>query len=159
MKVCSFTGHRLIKREHLERLPSLLLRAIDYAYSKGCRTFLAGGALGFDTLAAKAVIKYRLTHGDVRLHLILPCVDQGANWSESSLREYEYTQREADEVIYISDSYTDTCMKERNLRLASECDLLIAYVSRKNSGAAQTVRMATNMKKEVYNLYPNLDLT
>ena len=157
IETCSFTGHRNIKKDHIKKLPDLLLRAIGYAYEKGCRTFLAGGAVGFDTEAARAVISFRLSRPDVRLKLILPCVDQAERWSEHQRSVYEYTLSEADEVVYISDSYYDGCLKERNRALAEQCDILIAYVGRYNSGAAQTARMAKSLGKQVYNLYPTLD--
>ena len=157
MQTCSFTGHRSIKAEHSDGLPELLSRAIVYAYEKGCRTFLAGGAIGFDTEAARAVIKFRISHPDVKLKLILPCTDQAERWTDRQRSVYEYTLSEADEVVYIADKYYDGCLKERNSVLASECDILIAYVGRRNSGAAQTMRMAAAQNREVYNLYPTLD--
>ena len=157
MKVCSFTGHRQIKGEHTQGLVSLVGRAVEYAYSKGCRRFLAGGAIGFDTVAAREVIKFRMTHPDVSLVLVLPCMNQDKHWSERQRDSYEYTLSEADEIIYVCEEYTDTCMKERNRFLAERADILIAYVSRYNSGAAQTLRMARSMEKEIYNLYPSLE--
>ena len=72
MHVCSFTGHRQIKKEHEADLPALIYRAVEYAYSKGCRTYLAGGALGFDTLAALKVLLLRKKYPHIRLELILP---------------------------------------------------------------------------------------
>ena len=126
---------------------------MEYAYSEGCRTFCAGGALGFDTLAARAVILFRISHPDVKLHLILPCVDQDASWSEHQRSDYEYILKNADYTEYVSDEYTDKCMRERNFALADRCDILIAYVQRSSSGAAQTVRFAEKMGKRVYNLY------
>jgi uncharacterized phage-like protein YoqJ len=157
MKSCSFTGHRNINIAQKDKLPDLLSRAIEYAYKNGCRTFYAGGAIGFDTEAARAVIKYRISHPDVTLILLLPCVDQAEKWSAHQRDMYEYTLREANETEYISDAYFDGCLKIRNQALAERCDILIAYVGRMNSGAAQTVRMAKSLGKEVYNLYPALE--
>lgn len=157
MKTCAFTGHRQIKYEHIREMRGLLSRAIEYAYSIGCRRFLAGGAVGFDTEAAREVLRFRLSHPDVSLVLVLPCVEQDLHWSDRQKDAYEYILNEANEVRYISDVYYDGCMKERNLVLAEECDVMIAYVSRSSSGAAQTVRMAERLGKKVYNLYPELD--
>ena len=156
-KVCSFTGHRLIKKEHSSRLLPLVDRAIEYAYSEGCRTFLSGGAVGFDTVAARGVIRFRLSHPDARLILLLPCVNQDEKWSEEQRDAYEYILASADEVEYISDEYTDSCMKERNFKLAGKADILIAYVGHNRSGSAQTARMADKMGKTVYNLYKALE--
>ena len=69
---------------------------------------------------------------------------------------YEYTLSNADEIEYVADEYNDSCMKERNRRLAESCDIMIAYQTRPYSGAAQTIRMATAAGKTVYNLYPSL---
>ena len=156
MKACSFTGHRTIKASHKDALPDLITRAIEYAYGKGCRKFFAGGALGFDTEAAIAVINYRKTHPDVTLTLLLPCFNQGEKWSEYQRNKYDYILNLADEVVYVSREYTPDCMRIRNQRLAEECDILIAYVQRSASGAGQTVRIASALGKEVYNLYPHL---
>lgn len=154
---CSFTGHRVIKAEHISRLPNLVYRAIDYAYSHGCREFLCGGAIGFDTVAAREVIRFRLSHHDVRLVMMLPCVDQDVRWSPRQREAYYHVISSADEVIYISECYNDYCIKERNRRLAERADLVIAYLSRRDSGAGQTVAMATRLGKKIYNLYPALE--
>ena len=156
-KVCAFSGHRIIKPEHRNGISSLIGRAIGYAYSRGCRVFISGGALGFDTLAAREVIKFRISHPDARLLLYLPCVNQDEQWSERDRNNYQYILNASDEILYLCDEYVDGCMKERNLRLAEKADILIAYVSRSNSGTGQTVRMAEKLGKEIYNLYPSLD--
>lgn len=156
-RICSFTGHRQIKKEHEGALTGLIYRAIEYAYSKGCRTFLTGGAIGFDTVAAREVIRFRISNPDIRLVLVLPCANQSKHWTGTQRDAYNHTLRCADEVIYISDEYTDGCIKERNRKLAYDADILISYVSRTNSGSAQTVRIARKLGKEIYNLYPSLD--
>ena len=157
MTTCAFTGHRNIKDSHKQALPGLLSRAIAYAYEQGYRRFITGGALGFDTYAAKEVLRFRMSHPDVSLILFLPCLDQDAGWSIRQKDSYEYVLQSADEVKYISESYTKTCMKRRNQAMAEECDLMIAYVSRDYSGAAQTMRMALSLGKESYNLYPRFE--
>ena len=157
MKSCAFTGHRKIEDRHKGRIENLLARAIGFAYENGCRTFLTGGALGFDTMAAKEIIRFRMSHPDVRLKVVLPCKNQSDSWSPSQVSMYEYTLSNADEIEYVSDEYTDSCMRERNLRLATDCDMMIAYVARPYSGSAQTVRMAAKAGRVIYNLYPSLD--
>lgn len=153
IKGCSFTGHRTIPDGHRKSLSALLARAIEYAYNLGCREFFAGGAIGFDTLAAREVIRFRISHPDVKLILLLPCINQSELWSGADTDAYEYTLSEADEVRYISEEYTKSCMQKRNRALAEACDIMIAYVGRSRSGASQTVRMAEERGKKVYNLY------
>ena len=153
MKACSFTGHRQIEREHIKPLEELLSRAIDYVYNEGCRTFYTGGALGFDTLAAKLLIKKRIFCPDVKLIVVIPCIDQSENWGYAAKQMYDYIASNADEVIFTSESYTRDCMKKRNEKLVEFCDVLIAYSGREYSGSAQTVRMAKKAGKTVYNLF------
>lgn len=155
--VCSFTGHRQIKASHQKGIYPLVLRSIEYAYERGCRLFIAGGAIGFDTIAARQVILFRMTHPDVRLTLLLPCRNQDEKWSHSDRDAYNYVLSVADTVEYLADEYTDDCMRLRNMELASRCDILIAYVCRDRSGTAQTIRMAKGLGKEVYNIYPRLE--
>ena len=156
MKACSFTGHRIIPKDKEAALSELLDRAIDYAYREGCRTFYCGGALGFDTMAAKAIIKKRMLNPDMRLIIVIPCADQEAKWSSSEKDMYNYVISSADEVIYTSLSYTNDCMKRRIERLAEMCDILIAFCGNARSGSAQTVRIAKSLGKTVYNLYPKI---
>lgn len=154
---CGFTGHRDIKRAHLPHVFDLVLKGIEYAYSEGCRVFLAGGAVGFDTVAAKAAVLFRMSHPDVRLELILPCKSQSDAWGASDRSVYEYLVSEADLVEYVSEEYYDGCMKERNRRLVERSDILIAYAARGRSGTGQTLRLAKEQNKRTYNIYPKLD--
>lgn len=154
---CSFTGHRDIPERHKGAIAPLVARAIDYAYREGCRDFYAGGALGFDTVAEREVLAFRLSHPDVRLILLLPCPDQDRAWGGAARDRFRYVLSQADEVRYVCEAYTKTCMRARNERLAELGDLLIAYVGRDRSGSSQTLNMAMRLGKRVYNLYPTLE--
>ena len=153
---CAFTGHRKIKQEHRAAMTNLLQRAIGYAYDKGCRRFITGGALGFDTEAAREIIRFRMNHPDVSLVLFLPCLDQDASWTAGQRDFYDYILSSANEVKYISETYDKTCMKRRNQAMAEECDIMIAYVGHTRSGSSQTFRIASTLGKETYNLYHSL---
>lgn len=153
MITCSFTGHRDIPERDIPVLEGLLERAVEYFYKNGVRRFCLGGAVGFDTLAAKTVLRLKLKCPDVSLILILPCQDQDGSWDERDRDMYSYILTCADEIEYVSDEYTKGCMKKRNQRLVELCDVLVAYSYKERSGSAQTVRMANEAGKTVYNLY------
>ena len=121
-------------------------------------SYTTSGAIGFDTLAAREVIKFRLTHNDVKLILCLPCQNQDEKWNDYQRWAYDHTLISADEIIYARDSYSEGCMRERNFLLANKCDILIAYCGRANSGASQTIRMAEAMGKDVFNIYRSLEI-
>ena len=74
--ICCFTGHRSIAPDQLKQLPGLLDLALERLIESGVTVFRTGGAIGFDTLAALAVLKKKEIHSKLRLELILPCQDQ-----------------------------------------------------------------------------------
>ena len=154
---CSFTGHRAIEPRHIGKIDAMVARAVEYAYNEGCRKFYCGGALGFDTVAARQIIQFRLRHPDCELHLVIPCKNQSERWSKRQKEMYEYILSVSDTVSFLSEEYRDGCMRERNKKLAELSDIVIAYVNRGNSGAGQTVRLAKGLGKTVYNIYPALD--
>ena len=158
IKACAFTGHRTIKPEHREPVAQRLVRAIEYCYKEGVRNFFCGGAVGFDMLAAREVLRFRIYHPDVSLNMLLPCPEQDKKWSDTDRENYAFLLKNADSVEYVCDNYTPDCMKKRNRRLSEECDILIAYLFRPRSGAGQTVRMAKDLGKTVYNLSPTIEV-
>ena len=154
---CSFTGHRTIEIRHRDRIRECLFEKIEEAYRLGCRNFYSGAAIGFDTLAALEVLRYKKTHPDVRLILLIPCIDQDKSWNDEQKLMYKRLKDLADEVEYISNStYYNGCMQRRNQALVDRCRVLISYVGRTRSGSAQTHRMAERDGKIVYNIFPEL---
>ena len=150
--VCCFTGHRKIDREDLDKLNELLDRVIEKLTERGTREFRAGGALGFDTLAALAVLKKREKYPQIRLHLMLPCKDQAAKWSDEDRQKYEYILKRADEVTYTSEKYTSSCMLLRDRRLVEGSDFCIAYCKRDTGGTAYTLSYAKEMSLSTLNI-------
>lgn len=151
-KICCFTGHRKIDDNEIIKLPAELDRRIEKLYSLGVREFRAGGAIGFDTLAALKVIAFRKTHPDVRLCLILPCRDQDKKWNDYDKRILRYTVECADSVLYIENTYTPDCMHRRNRALVRGADYCLAYVNRIEGGSAYTLNIARREGLKVENL-------
>ena len=157
MRACSFTGHRHIEKDHVLPLEHLLARAIDYVYAEGCREFYTGGALGFDTMAAKLLIKKRMVCPDIKLTVVIPCLNQSEKWAYSAKKMYDYIVSNANEVIFTSEVYSKNCMQIRNAKLVELCDVLIAYSGNPISGSGQTIRMAKQADKPVYNLFQKIN--
>ncbi len=153
IRSCSFTGHRKIEPQHTRALPERVAAGIAYVYSKGCRHFYVGGAIGFDTVAAQQLLIFRMSHPDITVNLVLPCKDQASQWSDRQREMYDYLLSQADTIEYIAEYYYDGCMRERNARLVDHADVFIAYVCHGRSGAQQTVDMARRRGKTVYNIY------
>ena len=153
-KTCCFTGHRQIPTEKLSPTVRAMDAAIRSLYAEGYRHFITGGALGFDTYAARAVLILKREHPDVTLSLFLPCRDQADAWDARDRAEYERIKEEADEVLVLADRYFDGCMQKRNQAMVDASSAVIAYVTRPRSGAGQTVRMAEKAGLTVINTAP-----
>lgn len=152
IKTCAFTGHRDIPAHHLSQLTLQLDAAITAFYGLGCRAFYAGGARGFDTLAAERVLAFKKRHEDVALHLILPCRDQMRGWSAPDLFRAKAILEKADSVRYLQNNYTPDVMAARNRALIAAAEGCVAYVSRPQSGGGQTLRLAEKKGIPVINL-------
>ena len=145
---CCFTGHRTLYKPENE-ISAELNRLVREMYDRGFRNFCCGGAVGFDTLAEKAVLALREEHDDVRLVLILPCHEQTKKWKEADVAVYEEILTLADEVIYTSEHFTPFCMHVRNRRLIDESSLCIAYLVTESGGTFSTVQYATKKGIEI----------
>ena len=76
--------------------------------------FAAGGALGFDTLAALAVLQMKVLFAELELTLVLPCKTQDRYWRQAEKELYREILSQADHVTYVSEQYTRGCIQKRN---------------------------------------------
>ena len=156
MTVC-FTGHRdLGTKEEKLALWNTLLSTLDRLIGDGATVFRAGGALGFDTAAALAVLEKKKTHPAVRLELLLPCKNQTAKWSAEQVRVYEDILFRADSYTYLSEHYYRGVMHARNRALVDGSDVCVAFLrAGASGGTAYTVDYATRRGVPVINLALN----
>ncbi len=150
----SFTGHRTADPAIIGEK---LYDTVNELAGEGADIFCAGGALGFDTLAAEAVIRVKSEKPWISLKLVLPCPpeQQTRSFSREMKEQYFDILMSADDTEYISPFYTEGCMKERNQRLIDLADICVCwYDSRRSaSGTGQTVRMAQRKGIKIINLY------
>jgi len=139
---CCFTGHRRIPPEEYDEIASKLEDILCQLINTGYQFFGAGGALGFDTLAAMTVLKVKKKYPHIKLILVLPCRNQTAKWKASDVKVYEYIKSQADKVVYISEEYTADCMFKRNRHLVDNSSVCIAYCTKEEGGTAYTVEYA-----------------
>lgn len=154
---CCFSGHRALPEGQRQAIETALCTAIDALVAQGYTDFVAGGALGFDTLAALCVIRKRTLLGrarPIRLHLFLPCPEQTDRWDENDRLLYRRVLAAADTSRYVSPHYTRACMLDRNRAMVDVSSVLVAYLTRDTGGSAYTVRYARQTGKEVRLLDP-----
>lgn len=141
-RTACFTGHRTIPFLQRRKIEKRTEEAMIEAIEQGYRFFGAGGALGFDTLAAQTVLRLRKTYPQIKLILVLPCLSQTRGWRPEDIAEYERIKAAADKVVYTSQEYTRDCMFKRNRHLVDNSSLCIAYLTENTGGTAYTVDYA-----------------
>ena len=151
--VACFTGHRIIGSTDLINIQEKLNKTITDLIGKGIFSYMSGGAVGFDTLAAHSVLRAREHNPSVKLIMVLPCINQDSRWNEANKQDYRYLLDNADEVIYVSEKpYFNGCMADRNSYLIQQSGVCVAYMTRERSGTSQTVRMARERGLTVINI-------
>lgn len=144
----SFSGHRTIGANIAAPLAASIRKTVEELAGRGITRFCAGGAQGFDMLAALVVLE---TPG-VSLTLILPCREQTSRWQPADIDFYNDVRLRANEVIYTADSYSAGCYHLRNRRLVEESSILVCYFTGKAGGTAYTVDYAKKNNLEIINL-------
>ena len=148
--VC-FTGHRKIPPERMDTLARRLKTILIGLIENGYHFFGAGGALGFDTLAAQTVIDLKTSYPHIKLILVLPCLSQADSWSFHGHEIYEHIKAAADKVVYTSREYSKGCMHKRNRHLVDNSSVCICYLTEKTGGTAYTVDYAKRKSLLVIN--------
>ena len=151
-QTCCFTGHRQIPAEEQVEITCSLERTIRSLYQRGIRYYGAGGALGFDALAAKAVIRLRERCPGMKLILVLPCQTQARRWRRGDIEEYERIKTQANKVVYTAQQYTLGCMHKRNRHLVDNSSVCVCYLTKNTGGTVYTVNYARAKGLEVINI-------
>lgn len=153
-KTVCYTGHRTIPESDFEELHNKLLTETERQIQNGAVVFRTGGAKGFDTMAALAVLFLKRKYPHIRLELILPCPTQTQGWSENDIAVYEQIKINADTHQYVSPFYYKGLLQVRNRRLVEGADICIAYLTHSSGGGtAYTCSYAIRQGLEFVNLF------
>lgn len=145
-KSCCLTGHRILPTDEgkLQEIYQNVKKVVRCLVMEDDITrFYAGGALGFDALASKAILELKKELPQIQLFLIFPYEGQENSWSWEDCYDYAQIKDQADCVKFLSKTYTEDCMKNRNFYMVDHSSVCIYYlVHAPRSGTAQTVRYA-----------------
>ncbi|MCL2811703.1 MAG: DUF1273 domain-containing protein [Clostridia bacterium] len=147
-----FTGHRNIPVNEYAAIQKRLEWVLNHFIDQGVRYFCAGGALGFDTMAAFSVLKLKQVFPHIQLILLLPCKEQTRGWGKENVQNYHQILSQASEVIYTSVGYYKGCMQKRNRQLVDYSQFCICYLTDRKSGTAYTVGYAKQQRLRIINL-------
>lgn len=154
---CFFTGHRIIsdlqKNSLKMQIKSIASKLIE---NHNVTDFIAGGAIGFDTIASYSILELKAKYPSIKLHLYLPCTDQTRRWNKSDTDKWSYILKHADSYRYITDGkYIPGCMQLRNHAMVDSSCYCIAFCTRKNSGTHSTLALAERQNVDIYNINKN----
>lgn len=145
---CCFTGHRVLLSPTGE-LEERLCTEMENLINKGVAVFICGGALGFDTLAAQTVLRLKGKYPFIKLMLMFPCRNQEVRWQEKDKTVYNDILKRADYIHYVSQSYGEKCMLDRNDCMVELAERCICYLRKNSGGTAYTVAYAKRMGREL----------
>lgn len=148
---CCFTGHRRLPKNMIEHIAKHLDQEIDNLIDQGVTDFISGGALGFDQIAASLIVAKKEMGKTMRLLFALPCRNQDERWSDKQKKLYHNLLAKADEIIYVSEEYSEGCMKKRNEFMVNRSAYCICALLNERSGTGQTVRYARQKGLRVLN--------
>ena len=151
-KTVCFTGHRTIPLLKKWKIEKKLKEALEALIEEGYCYFGAGGALGFDTIAAQMVLNLKKKHPEIKLILVLPCKNQTRGWEEKDVSVYESIIEQADKVVYTQEHYDRGCMFKRNRHLVDNSSVCVAYLTEEKGGTAYTVNYANQKGVKVINI-------
>ena len=155
-KTACFTGHRELYHSRTEIYESTK-RSVEELIQKGYCYFGAGGARGFDMLAAQVVLELKRQYAQIHLILVLPFQNQYEKeiaWTVEEIAEYHHLQEQASKVVILSNSYERGIYYKRNRHLVDASSACIAYLVRPTGGTAYTVEYANRQGVQVINCMP-----
>ena len=138
-----------------DRVKQRTMEAVEGLIRRGYRYFGAGGARGFDMLAAEAVLELRSRYPGIHLILVLSFPEQykqDRGWSRQEIEQYHKLQEQASKVVVVQQEYSSGVYFRRNRHLVDCSSACIAYMTRLNTGTSYTVNYARSRGLEVINV-------
>ena len=150
---CCFTGHRKIRKGDEAAIRVKIREQVLPLLEQGVTTFVVGGAMGFDMLAAETLLDLREKEGRaLRLVSALPFLQWRENWPREAVEREDRILQGSDEILISAGSYSRQSYLHRDRRMVDASSVCIAYCSRRGGGTAYTVRYAIRQGVPVVNI-------
>ena len=161
-KKCCFTGHRPkdlpwgYNEESLKcrSFKVLLKNELIHAIKNGYSYFITGMAEGFDTIALEVLLELKEEGNKIFIEGAIPCIGQELKWNDASQKRYKENLKKLDKVTVLSNTYTSSCMLERNDYMLSQSSLVIACYSGGYGGTSSTIKKAKKLGHKLIILNP-----
>ncbi len=159
-KSCCFSGYRPSKfsfklqngnidfEVFLRNLKTTLKSLVE----DDCRNFYCGMAMGFDIIAAEAVLELKKTENALRLIAVIPFKEQQNGFKGEWQDRYDKVIKLCDEVIILSENYHNGCYQQRNKFMVDSSDYVVTWYDGKNGGTRNTLSYAAKKKRYIVNI-------
>lgn len=164
-KSCCFTGYRPekfpfnLERENADYtdFENSLIEAVFSLTDEDCFTFYSGMAMGFDIIAAEAVLLLKQRNPSVRLICALPFAAQGTGFPEPWRERHKKILSSADKVIAVSEEYYSGCYSRRNIFMVDNSDYVVTWFDGRHGGTENTLKYAAKKCRHIININKSYD--
>lgn len=143
-KTCCITGHRDLPPNKTQEIAAQTANEIrQLVINSDVRFFGVGGAIGYDTLAAKVLFQLRKQEfPHIKVILVYPFDGFTNRWTPKQKADYEKLLPKYDKVVCVCDKACRGAYLARDRHLVNSSAYCIAYCTRNTGGTAYTVRQA-----------------
>lgn len=142
-KICCIIGEQQISTRDINWIVMQLSVEIKKLINDGVTTFISGGVIGFDTIAASMIIALKEEYPHIKLIFALPYKNHSRYWKKKNLPFYEQLLTEADEIYYTSDKFFSNSENERDRFMAENSKYFLCHA--KNN---KLIEWTNNVLKE-----------
>ena len=165
MTVC-FTGHRTINGQYYDRenytehwlaVWQSTVSIVHRLWQQGHKDFISGGALGFDQLAANAVLYIKNHQVDINLWMALPFPGFERKWPAKSQTALVTIVGQADHMFYIDpqSDYKPWKMQKRNKWMVDNSQYVVGlYLDDKTGGTLNCLKYVMSKYRPFMTLHP-----
>ena len=152
-RTCCFTGHRAIPEKDLPGILERTEKAVRQFIAHGVVFFGVGGAIGYDTEAAKLLFRLRKTdYPQIKVILVYPFEGFTSRWSDEQRTEYARLLPQYDKAVCVAQGASREAYLTRDRHLVDGSAYCIAYCTRDSGGTAYTLRYARQEELKIYNV-------
>jgi uncharacterized phage-like protein YoqJ len=153
-KTCCFTGHRALPVHQVTELAERTKQEIrSLILYKNVRFFGVGGAIGYDTLAAKVLFQMRAKEFPfIKVILVYPFDGFTSRWTSKQQSEYHMLLPNYNKVVCVAKYASREAYLDRDRHLVDGSAYCICYCTRSYGGTAYTVRYAQSQELEIHNV-------
>ena len=151
-RTCCFTGHREIRAEYLPAILKRTEQVVRRLIEQGVVFFGVGGAIGYDTEAAKLLFRLRATdYPHIKVILVYPFKGFTSRWSDEQRVEYARLLPQYDKAVCVAQRASREAYLTRDRHLVDGSAYCIAYCTRNRGGTAYTLRYARQEGLKIFN--------